>query len=44
MLLLILDWNSYFQQWKCPNAELEESISETRGDRIKHILDPIVQN
>ena len=30
-LLLIFDRNPYLQQWMCPNSEIEESMSETRG-------------
>ena len=31
ILLLNFDWNPYLQQWMCPNVEMEESLSETRG-------------
>ena len=34
ILLLIFDWNPYLQQWTCPNSKMQESMSETQGERI----------
>ena len=36
-LLLIFDLNPYLQQWMCPNSKMEESMSETQGERVKTI-------
>ena len=38
ILLLILDWTPYFQQWMLPNSEMENPFHKLGGERVKMAL------